>query len=116
MTTDEPKLSRSGCERFARLRADRSARRPRVARAARTRGRSALCRGPATTPVRVRAERNDRQAIEVREADVAQRGGNAPRHVELGRLGHRAADIEHQVNRQVALFVEETKQQAVERL
>ena len=98
-------------------RADRWSRPPRVARALRTRGRYALFRARETTRgSRSSPNGNDRQPIQVREADVAQGRRNASRHVELRRLGHRSADVEHQVDREVALFIEEPKQQPVQPL
>ena len=62
------------------------------------------------------AERQDRQPIEMREPDVAERRRDPPRHVELRRLRHRSAGVEHQVDRQILLLVEEPQQQPVQAL
>ena len=62
------------------------------------------------------AERQDRQPVEMHEADVAERRRDPARHVELRRLRHRSADVEHQVDRQVALLVEQPEQQPVQPL
>ena len=60
------------------------------------------------------AERDDRHPIEVREPDVAERRGDPPRHVELRRLGHRAADVDQDVDGEVLLLLEQAEQQLVE--
>ena len=50
------------------------------------------------------------------QPDVTQCRRDSPRHVELRWLSHRSADVEHQVNREVTLFVEETQQEPVQSL
>jgi hypothetical protein len=52
----------------------------------------------------------------VHQADVAERGGDAARQVELAGLDHRPADVQHQVDGEVALLVEEPQEQASEPL
>ena len=49
----------------------------------------------------------DRQPIEMRETDVAERRGEPSRQIELRRFGHRAAGVDHDVDRQVLLLVEQ---------
>ncbi len=63
-----------------------------------------------------RAERQDRQSIEMCETDVAERRREPARHVELRRFCHRAAGVDHQVDRKVPLLVEQPQQQPVEAL
>ena len=66
--------------------------------------------------VQAGAERQNRHAIQVREADVAEPGDDASRLVEFRRLDHRPAGVEKQVDRQVLLFVEQPEQQPVQAL
>ena len=61
-------------------------------------------------------ERENGDAIQMREADVAQRGRNPARLVELGRLGHRSRRVDEQIDRQVLLLVEQTQEQPVQTL
>ena len=59
-----------------------------------------------------------RDAIEVREADVRERGENAFRVPELGAVAerHRARRVEHEVDREVLFFLEEAHEELVELL
>src|SRR5262245_8394207 len=62
------------------------------------------------------SERDDGEPIEVREAHVAERCRDPPRHVELRGLHHGSTDVDPQVDGKVALLVEQPEQQAIETL
>ena len=87
MTTARPCWRGARRELLERLAQIGRRRRSPCARAARTRGRCGPCRGRAATRRRAALPNGRmRHAIEMREADVAERRGDAPRLIELGRL------------------------------
>src|SRR5262249_44365123 len=61
-------------------------------------------------------ERQDRDAIEMGQTDVAERRRDAARLIELRRLAHRLARIDEEINRKVLLLVEQSQEQLAESL
>ena len=62
-------------------------------------------------------ERDDRDAVEVREADVGQRGADLHRVVELGQRRadrHRVRDVDQDVDVEILFLLEQAQQQLVE--
>src|SRR6187399_1874250 len=62
------------------------------------------------------AKRDNRHGVKMCQTDVAERRGNPLRLIELGRLGHRSADVKEEIDRQIALFVKESQEQPIQPL
>jgi hypothetical protein len=61
-------------------------------------------------------ERKNRDAVEMRKADVTERRRDASGLIELGRLAHRLARVNKEVDRKILLLIEQRRRSLPSRL